>query len=57
MKRWWRIKTLEKRQWLLKNTRMMEMSLKKYYEEIFREIIQIIKENEDSVERRSRIEN
>ncbi|MFX1375524.1 MAG: hypothetical protein ACFFA0_06910 [Promethearchaeota archaeon] len=51
MKRWWYIKTLKKRQWLLIDMEMMEMSPKIYYEEIFREIIQEIKENEDSVEK------
>lgn len=38
---------LKKRQWLTINEKMADMSPKEYYEEIFKEIIQKIIENEN----------
>ncbi len=40
-----KVMTLKKREWLIKNEKMQDISPKKYYKEKFKEIIQEIQKN------------
>ncbi|MFW9873296.1 MAG: hypothetical protein ACFFG0_09355 [Candidatus Thorarchaeota archaeon] len=42
---------MKKRQWLTFDEKMMSMTPKEYYKEIFRELIQEINDNEKSIKK------
>ncbi|MFX0080842.1 MAG: hypothetical protein ACFE94_03725 [Candidatus Hodarchaeota archaeon] len=48
---------LKKRQWLIKDEKMKGISPKKYYEEMFKELVKEINENEKSVKKFITIKN
>jgi uncharacterized protein (UPF0276 family) len=48
---------LKKRQWLTQDEKMADMSPKKYYEEMFKEIVKEINDNEKSLKEYITIEN